>query len=185
MQLLIVIIFLIVLIVIIVSRFFNDKGNLQTFEMSREIDAPKNVVWHHISKVGDFHKVARNLHHVDIISGEGVGMVRRCTDNRGKTWTETCTAWNPGDSYTFEVNTKAKNYPFPVDKLIGNFAAEWIDGHRTRLVIRFQFELKYKLITWVFSGKIKTEADKNMKAMLDLWGDQILADRNVTGHQSK
>lgn len=49
---------------------------------------------------------------VEVVSGEGKGMVRRCVARGGKDWTETCTLWDPGRRHAVEVDPAA--YPFPL-----------------------------------------------------------------------
>jgi len=74
------------------------------FEDSRTFDAPPDLVWAVITDTDLYAEVAPNLSSVEVLEGEGEGMVRECADTDGKTWTETCTVWEPERRYAVEVH---------------------------------------------------------------------------------
>jgi len=171
---------LVVLVAAFISGtiFLVSNDELMTYEVRRQIAAPKEIVWKHISQVGEFHHIATGLHEVKILSGDGLGMVRRCTDKEGKSWNETCILWDPGKSFIFEVDTKAKDYPLPMDRITGTFTIESVDPINSTIVVRFDFKMKwqYKAISWLFGRKMKEQSDKNSKEMLDNWENTIIND---------
>jgi len=68
--------------------------------------------------------VANNLSRVEVVSGGGLGMRRRCYDNRGRGWSETCSLWEEGYAYSFDLQTSAPDYPYPLREMKGTWRAE-------------------------------------------------------------
>jgi carbon monoxide dehydrogenase subunit G len=100
-----------------------DTNAHRTVSVSRRIEAPAAVAWEVISDVVGFGDVAPNLSRAEVVSGEGVGMTRRCYDSRGRGWKETCTLWEEGHRYRMRVDTKT--YPFPLRQMFRAFCGEW------------------------------------------------------------
>lgn len=66
--------------------------------------------------------VASNISNVEVLSGEGIGMQRRCFGPRGENWTETCDLFEDGRSYGFKIHTEAPDYPYPISDLQGRWS---------------------------------------------------------------
>ncbi len=54
----------------------------------------------------------------------GPGVVRRCVDRRGNSWTELCTGWEPGRSLTLRFDAEAPDFPFPFRSMTGGWIIE-------------------------------------------------------------
>lgn len=146
---------------------------MSTYEITRVVNAPQSVAWDVISRVDRYHEAATNLHSVEVLSGSGVGMVRRCTDHDGKSWTESCTLWHPGEAYVFEVDTRAPGYPFPLKKMRGMFRAEPLGPNKTKIVVRFDYSLKYPVIGSILGWLMSRMNAGNAQALMDNWESQI------------
>jgi hypothetical protein len=83
---------------------------------------------------------APNLSKTEVIDGTAEGAVRRCYNNAGKGWTETCTAWEAGRRYVMEVDTS--DYPYPMTLMRGTFSVD-DDGSGTRMRLQFDYRFKY------------------------------------------
>jgi hypothetical protein len=70
------------------------------------------ALWQAVADHTLFGRLATNLRRVEVTSGEGEGMVRRCVARGGKDWTETCTIWEPGHRHAVEVDPAV--YPLPL-----------------------------------------------------------------------
>ena len=103
--------------------------------------APAARVWQVMSDQAGYAAVADNLSRSEIVEGEGLDMVRRCTDTKGKSWRETCTLWDAGRAFAFRVHTEAADYPYPIAELTG----EWsLAPAPTGSEIRMVFEVEAK-----------------------------------------
>jgi hypothetical protein len=54
--------------------------------------------------------VAPNLAAVEIIEGDGEGMVRKCCDTNGKSWTETCHIWELERRFVVTFDTETSEF---------------------------------------------------------------------------
>ncbi|MEM7441983.1 MAG: SRPBCC family protein [Pseudomonadota bacterium] len=107
---------------------FNSGGMVLT--ASLETLATKERAWQVVSDQEAYADVADNLSRVEILEGHGTGMVRQCTDTKGRSWRETCTRWNAGEGFAFRVHTDAPDYPYPIAELSGDWSlASTADGN--------------------------------------------------------
>ena len=145
------------------------KGE-QYFTAERIVNAPKNKVWDVISDVGNYHKVtASNIHHVEIVEGQGLGMKRVCRAPDGTSWEETCTIWKPGDAYKFEVNTQREDYPFPLTSLSGIWKVDSLGPSKTRLSMEFEYQFKSPFLSGYFISMGTKQAEEDTNFLLDNW----------------
>ncbi len=139
----------------------------------KPFQADRSTVWAVIADIGNYHLVAPNIDDVKIVSGAGKGLVRNCAQG-GKHWTETCTLWEEGHQYAFEVNTAAPDYPFPLNQLKGTWKLEAMEqGTLVDMSFDFRYRqawqnlLLHPLMRWKFSS-IVAELFEN-------WEKQIYA----------
>lgn len=134
----------------------------------RIVKANKKKVWKAISDVANYHQVAPNIDDVKIISGEGKGMVRSCSHGKDS-WTETCSMWVEEQSYSFEVNTAAPNYPYPFKFLKGTWEVQEIDSNTTKIIMHFDFMYKRKIQNVIVHPLVKGKFNKTAIELLDNW----------------
>jgi len=95
--------------------------------VSRKTRASIGVVWDVMIDHTNYWEVASNLSNSEVVSGEGLGLVRRCYGSKGENWLETCNKYNEGKSYSFVIHTEAEDYPYPFLKLNGNWALKQLN----------------------------------------------------------
>jgi hypothetical protein len=145
---------------------------MYAIEMSRLIKASPNIVWDVISDNQLFGVVAPNLHHIDVLSGNGAGMRRRCTGNDGDSWTEQCTLWQPEQIYVFEVDSHSARYPFA--KMRGTFQQESRpDGVLVTMLFDFVPKFNPPLLGWLMIQFLRPSSLKLCKAIFDGWEAEI------------
>lgn len=145
----------------------NNERNKQ-LKFERKIKADKKSVWNIISDVANYDKVAPNIDGINIISGEGTGMVRICSHGKNN-WSETCSLWIEEKAYSFEVNTLESDYPFPFKILKGTWEVEEIDINNTRILMHFDFQYKYTYQNWLLHPLLKDKFSKTAEELLDNW----------------
>lgn len=114
-------------------------SGIGTFMLERVVRASADRAWSVVSDVAHYADVASTLRCSHIVSGEGVGMVRECEDNNGVCWLETCTRWEQGKAYAFDVDTSGPSYPLPLERMRGDFEVEALDASHAIIRIRFTF----------------------------------------------
>ncbi len=135
-----------------------DHVGTKRLTFSRVLKASKKTVWDVITDIENYHEVASNIDKVEIVSGEGEGMVRSCSHGNDS-WTETCTLWEDQNQYSFVVDTNAPDYPYPFKYLKGTWKVNEINTRETEIIMIFDFEFKkpyqklllYPMLKWKFS----------------------------------
>jgi len=130
--------------------------------------ANKEKTWRVISDVSNYHEIAPNIDSVEIISGEGEGMIRKCT-HKANNWTEVATLWEEGEQYSFEVNTDAEDYPYPLKFLKGTWQVKEISKSKTEIIMKFDFAYKRKIYKLLLHPFMKSKFNKISEELLDNW----------------
>ncbi len=144
---------------------------IETHSNGRMINAPREVVWKVISDVGNYHRYATGLSGVTVISGEGKGMVRACSDELGS-WRETCTRWDEGSSYSFSVDP-GTGFPYPFKHMMGTWSVNEVDENFSELLIEFEYQFPYRWMSWFFNDDTHQAFDDGDKTLLDNWEKRI------------
>jgi len=111
------------------------------------VAAPASDVWAAVADAGGFARFADGIAATDVIGPVGPGMVRSCTDNRGASWTERCTAWDEGHRYRMTVDVST--YPWQYRALFHALSQTWTvepRGQGTRLGLDFDGQIKLGLV---------------------------------------
>ncbi|MDO5981457.1 type II toxin-antitoxin system RatA family toxin [Flavivirga spongiicola] len=145
----------------------NNKG-LKHLTYERIINATKENTWKVISDVSNYHKVAPNIDSVTIISGEDKGMIRSCS-HKTNSWTEVAILWEAGEQYTFQVNTDAEDYPYPLKSLKGTWKVQAVSEHETKIIMQFDFIYKQKIYNVLIHPFMKKKFNKICDELLDNW----------------
>lgn len=141
---------------------------IKRLSFERVVNATKESTWKAVSDVSNYHKVAPNIDSVEIISGKGKGMVRRCS-HKTDHWTEAATLWEEGEQYSFQVNTDAESYPYPLKYLKGTWKVEEISKNQTKITMIFEFTYKWKIHNLIIHPFMKKEFNKICGELLDNW----------------
>lgn len=147
------------------------KG-MKRLSFERVINASKEYTWKTISDVSNYHKVAPNIDSVEIISGEGEGMIRSCSHKKDN-WTEVATLWDEGEQYSFQVDTDAEDYPYPLKYLRGTWKVEKISENQTKIKMIFEFTYKRKIHNLLIHPLMKKKFRKISGELLDNWQNQL------------
>ncbi len=142
------------------------------FTFKRRVFATKKRAWEVMSDVSRYHEVAPNIDGTQIISGQGQGLVRRCSHGKDS-WKETCTLWDEGNAYSFEVGTNAPDYPYPLKFLKGTWSTNYINADETEVVMEFEFEYKKSYQTLFLHPIMKFKFTKVCQKLLDNWQEKM------------
>lgn len=109
--------------------------------VTRKVKAGEDTVWQVMTDHPRYADVAGNISRVDVLTGAGLGMKRRCFGLKGESWEETCTSYEDGRAFEFHVHTDAPDYPFPFKSLQGRWSLEPVRGG-TAFSIRIEAAVK-------------------------------------------
>ncbi len=157
----------------IIKSRIDEDGKLHKTAF-RIIPVPPGVAWQVMTDHAGYADVADNLSKVEVVSGHGLGMRRRCYDTKGRGWNETCTLWDEGRAYAFTVDTNAPDYPYPLTELKGTWRVEQVEqGSKISLqfVGRARWGLLGRLMLRLFIGP----AERICRRLLERWEAVMLA----------
>lgn len=147
---------------------------MNVLEVTRSIDAPASAAWQVIADMEGYANLTTDgIVKVEVLEGQHEGMLRQCTSNREQSWTETCTVWEEGRRFKFEVHTDAEDYPFPIKKLEGEW---WVEPNGRGSVIgaRFSYQLKNPVMDVLFRliPAMRRRAKQDSEYMLNQWAEK-------------
>jgi hypothetical protein len=89
------------------------------------VDQPTEAMWKVIADLGAIQRYMPSLAHSAIEDGAepGRGAVRTCVDRGGRSWSEACTAFEPG-ALALRFETEAAGFPFPASEMYGGWTVE-------------------------------------------------------------
>ena len=148
------------------------KG-VKRLTFSRILLASKSEVWKVISDVENYHVIAPNVDAVEILSGEGKGMQRKCSHGKDS-WTESCTLWKEEEEYSFRVNTQAPDYLFPFEYLSGSWKVKEVSSSTTQLSMIFEFKYKRAIYNILLHPFLKIKFNQTGYELLDNWQKVLL-----------
>ncbi|OJJ17264.1 hypothetical protein BKI52_31675 [marine bacterium AO1-C] len=148
----------------------NIRNGAKVLSFKRVINAPQETVWEIITRFEDFHLVAPNIDRVQILSEQtqGTGMIRACGHGQ-KSWQETCTLWEEGEKYAFEVDTNAPDYPFPFASLRGSWTLHPASNQQTEILMEFEVVYKKKIHNALLHPIAQWQYTKTGEKLLDNW----------------
>lgn len=132
------------------------------FYIERPIEAPRDILWEVITDHQLYGAAASNLSRAEVVGEQeqGEGMQRRCYNEKGEGWNETCVRWEEGKAYSFEVDTS--DYPYPLSKMQGTWGIRE-EGHRSIVYLHFEYEVKYGIL-----GKLMLKFFANDRVWRDI-----------------
>lgn len=144
----------------------------KSFRFVRSINSDRATVWKAISDLNNYHNIAPNIDETHIVSGEGEGMVRTCSHG-GNSWTETCTVWEPGQEYSFLIDTAAPDYPYPLKFLQGTWRAHSSGNGKTDIEMLFKFEYNHSIQALLIHPFMGNWFSGVCEELLDNWEREI------------
>lgn len=141
--------------------------------VKRSVRAPKETVWDVMTDHPAYADVADNISKVEVLSGEGLGMKRRCYGPKGENWEETCDLFEPGHSYGFRIHTEADDYPYPFAELTGRWT---VKDHSvgSEFDIEIVATLKGNAASkWLFATMAKPQFKAILIDLADAWADRM------------
>jgi hypothetical protein len=155
-------------------KSWTESGRLHKLA-SRVIAVPPKVAWRVMSDHAGYAEVADNLSKVEVLSGHGLGMTRRCYDTRGRGWSETCTLWQEGQAYAFAVGTNAADYRYPLRELEGLWRVESVE-QGSRVTLEFLARPKWGLFGRLMLRLFVGPAERICLRLLDRWEARMLSE---------
>jgi len=141
--------------------------------VKRVVNAPAPTVWEIMTDHPGYADVASNLSKVEVLSGDGFGMKRRCFGPKGENWIETCNLFEEGRVFGFRIHTEAPDYPYPISDLEGRWAVE-PSGCGSEFSINIAAKPKGGFIArYVFSLLARRQFKTVLIDLADAWAERM------------
>lgn len=148
------------------------KGKVHA-TVKRSVDAPVHQAWAVMTDHPGYADVASNISKVEVLSGNGIGMERRCYGHKGESWRETCDLYEEGKIFGFDVHTEADDYPYPISDLQGRWSVE-SKGSGSEFTIDIEATPKGNLIMrTLFVLAAKRQFAGVLIDLADAWSDKM------------
>jgi hypothetical protein len=154
----------------------HSKNSALVAKVERAVKASPAAVWNVMTDHPGYADVAGNLSKVEVLSGDGLGMTRRCFGPRGENWTETCNHYEPGRSYGFKVHTEAPDYPYPLSDLQGRWS---VIPKKSGSEFSIDIEAKPKggfITRTLFSSVAKRKFKSVLMELAEAWAERMERD---------
>ena len=133
------------------------------------VRAPTATVWYVITDHPACADVADNISKVEVLSGDGLGMKRRCYGPKGENWEETCDLYEPGHTYGFRIHTEFRDYPYPFAELSGRWSVEEHSAG-SEFNIKIVASLKGNALSrWLFATSARPQFKTILIDLSDAW----------------
>ncbi len=121
------------------SSMLDEAPPTEIVEVRRPFDGDPADAWAVITDDDLYAALALNLSAVTATSPPGPGATRTCADIRGRSWSESCTLWDPGTQFDVVVHTDAPDYPYPLSELRGSW---WVQDRDNRTFLGMDFRVR-------------------------------------------
>lgn len=145
----------------------NKNAKLLRYCLSVETTAPLGHLWKIISELGNIKRYARNLSDSKLIAGAapGVGAVRRCIDNSGKSWQEECVEFETNHHLLLRFQVEAKDFPFPASLMTGGWAV-MPTAEGTRVEIWWEIQPKPYWSAFILMPMLVHQIERDFPALV-------------------
>jgi ribosome-associated toxin RatA of RatAB toxin-antitoxin module len=127
-----------------------------------ETNAPAEKMWRVVGNIGDIKDYMPSLKHSIVVNGKTpcVGAVRACEDRAGKQWSEECTEFNAGRSFSVRFLSEAPNFPFPAKTMRGGWEV-MPSSVGSRVMVWWELTPKSKLLAPIILPLLAFQADRD------------------------
>lgn len=142
-------------------------------KVERAVKASPAAVWKVMTDHPGYADVASNLSKVEVVSGAGLGMKRRCYGPKGENWTETCNHYEDGRSYGFKIHTEAADYSYPISELQGRWSVN-PNNSGSKFSINIEAKPKGGFVTrTLFSSLARRQFKTVLIDLADAWAERM------------
>lgn len=120
------------------SANLNEFPPIEIHTLNREIDGTPAQLWPVITDHALYAELALNLKAAENVTPNGPEFERTCTDTLGRTWSETCTLWDPGRR--FDIDIDISEYPYPLQMVQGSWSVTEATGDTSNVAMVFAFQ---------------------------------------------
>jgi hypothetical protein len=145
-------------------------------EVSRVVDVDAATAWRVVNNQAYFGEVSPGLSRVEIVSGVGTEAIRRCWDQKGNHWDESCPLYLEGRTISFQIDPKTHPWGGLIKRVTGTHEVEPVPTGGTRVAIRFDFQLQYGVLGWALTQLAMPGIRRSAAAVVDGWQTRMLTD---------
>jgi hypothetical protein len=132
------------------------------------VRAAPDAMWQVISQLGDIHNYTPALKHSEILDGKppGLGVIRRCVNQAGKSWCEECVDFEPGCRLVVRFLAEAPDFPFPARMMRGGWDVSPA-GHDSEVMVWWELQPQPSWLAPVLLPVLAFQADRAFPTVIE------------------
>ncbi|NOX30359.1 MAG: SRPBCC family protein [Actinobacteria bacterium] len=154
----------------------DESPPVEIHTLIREIDGTPEQLWPAISDHALYAELALNLKAAQNVTPNGPGFERTCTDSLGRTWSETCTLWDPG--HRFDIDINIDDYPYPLQMVQGSWRVAEASPKTSNISMVFAFQPNRGIYGRIFLPTMHLLFPLILKRIAKGW-DRTAKQRNI------
>lgn len=152
-----------------IRRIFKIPGEPRYRHCIRmETGLEPDALWSRVGDIGaiaNFAPFLKESRLQESATGEWIGAIRTCTDNRGVTWSEACTDYRPGQSLDLRFITEEPGFQFPVREMVGGWCL-YPSDMGCEVEVWWEMRLKAGLPPVIAMPLMAAKADRDIAATI-------------------
>lgn len=129
---------------------------------------PAQQLWPVIANLQDISRFMPMLAWSEVLDNQQpqVGAIRRCQDQKGRSWCELCTDWQEGQSFALRFLTTEPGFPFPATEMYGGWSIQ-STGESSEVTIWWELAAKPKWLAPVMLPMLAFGADRDFPKVIE------------------
>lgn len=149
----------------------NEQPPIEVFHFEIPVPVAGTTAWDVITDHGLYGRLAPNLSAAHVDGDTGKGTVRTCANRSGQQWSETCTLWDEGERFEFDVHTD--DYPYPLAVMRGAWWVRPQSLDASLIGMDFRYQPRHGIRGAVFAAAMQVAFPLVLRRILRGWGAEM------------
>jgi len=139
------------------------QGPLYRHCLSVAVPVGAEAMWEMIGDMGNIQRYMPSLTHSELRNGSqpGVGVVRHCINHKQQAWSEACTVFEPGRSFSLRFLSDEPDFPFPASEMYGGWEVLPDGLHHSTVTVWWELQPRPRWLAPVLMPLLAFQADRD------------------------
>ncbi len=153
---------------------------VEVFHFEVEVPVAATTAWDVITDHRLYGQLAPNLSSAHVDGDTAEGTVRTCANRSGRQWSETCTRWDEGERFEFNVHTD--DYPYPLAVMRGAWWVRAVAPRASLVGMDFRYQPRSGVRGAVFAAAMQAAFPLVLRRILRGWRAEMLRQSTTAPH---
>lgn len=145
----------------------DERPPVEVFHFEVPVPVAATTAWDVITDHGLYGRLAPNLSSAHVDGDTGEGTMRTCANRSGQQWSETCTLWDEGERFEFNVHTD--DYPYPLAVMRGAWWVRPESLNASLIGMDFRYQPRQGIRGAVFAAAMQAAFPLVLRRILRGW----------------